>query len=87
MLLDQVIPNLTIFVLSCAILLRARKMRKELNNVLQKEKSTEDFKRQMILIWTMLIVYLAFVRIILLPIMLTWLMPVSLATQYICLIF
>ena len=61
MLLDQVIPNLTIFVLSCAILLRARKMRKELNNVLQKEKSTEDFKRQMILIWTMLIVYLAFV--------------------------
>ena len=43
------------------MLLKARKMRKELNDVLQREKSKEDFKKQMNLIWTMLIVYLAFI--------------------------
>ena len=43
------------------MLLKARKMRKELNNVLQREKSKEDFKKQMNLIWTMLIVYLVFI--------------------------
>ena len=55
------IPNFTILVLSCATFLKARKMRKELNEVLQREKSKEDFKSQMNMIWTMLIVYLAFI--------------------------
>ena len=43
------------------MLLKARKMRKELNKVLKREKSKGDFKEQMNLIWMMLIVYLAFI--------------------------
>ena len=60
-MLVQLIPNITIFAFSCAIILKARKMRKELNEVLGKEKSKEDFQHQINLIGTMLIVYLAFI--------------------------
>ena len=82
--MSQVIPNLTIFVLSCAMILKARKMRKELNDILQKEKSKEDFKIQMNLIWTMLIVYLAFLFTTLPLTVLFIIYPIGHANEKVC---